>query len=312
MKTTLLLLTLTITPVFFPTLQAQPVPPGGGGSPCTNCPPSAIYTNSPGRTIVDLEVRYVGTLRLELFDRDKPASVKNFLQYIFSNDYTNSLIHRAATNSVFQGGSLRIIDFGGGSKAVVPVSEKPSVTNELMTGLFFSNGRGTIALAHYPGQTNNATCHWFINLADNTYLDAPDTNNAYVVFGRVISGLENLDKLNPSATNTTIKILNLGGYLTEAPVRPTATVSTVTYDDLLTVTYRIITLDMNLQLQSLLNNVRSVSWQSVSNKQHTLSYTSQLGSAWTNILTTNGNGATQTFPQTNSSSNGFYRLQYQP
>ncbi len=207
---------------------------------------------------------------------------------------------------------MRIIDFGGGSKAVVPVAEKAAVTNELMIGSFFSNRRGTIALAHYPGQTNNATCHWFINRADNAYLDAPTTNDAYVVFGRVISGLENLDKLNPSATNTSIKILNLGGYLTEAPVRPTATVSTVTYDDLLTVVYRIIALDMNLQLQTLSNDVRRLSWQSVSNKQHIASYTQAIGSAWTNLLTTNGNGAIQNFQHTNSSPAGFYRLQYQP
>jgi cyclophilin family peptidyl-prolyl cis-trans isomerase len=262
--------------------------------------------------LVDLEIRYVGTIHLELFDRDKPASVKNFLQYIFNNGYTNNLIHRAVTNSLFQGGSLQIIDFGGGSKAVVPVAEKAAVTNELMSGSFFSNVRGTIALAHYPGQTNNATCHWFINLADNTYLDAPDTNNAYVVFGRVISGLENLDKLNPGPTNTTIKILNLGGYLTDAPVRPTATLATVTYDDLLTVTYHVIALDMNLQYQSLSNNVRSISWQSVSNKQHILSSTSAIGSTWTNLLTTNGNGAIQTYRHTNNSANGFYRVQYQP
>lgn len=311
MKTKLLLLMLLLTLRLISTLQAQPSPPSGGG-PCTNCPPTTNILQRQSGTIVDLEVRYVGTLRLELFDRDKPASVKNFLQYIFSNDYTNNLIHRAATNSVFQGGSLQIIDFGGGSKAVVPVAEKTAVTNELMSGSFFSNVRGTIALAHYPGQTNNATCHWFINLADNAYLDAPNTNNAYVVFGRVISGLENLDKLNPGPTNTTIKILNLGGWLDEAPVRPTATLSTVTYDDLLTVTYRIIALDMNLQLQSLSNNVRSISWQSVSNKQHTLSSTSALGLIWTNLVTTNGNGATQTFRHTNNSSDGFYRVQYQP
>ena len=270
------------------------------------------YTNSPGRSIVELEVRYVGTLRIELFDRDKPASAKNFLRYVMENNYTNSLIHRSITNSIFQGGSLRIIDFGGGSKAVVPVEEKPAVTNELMTGGFFSNQRGTIALAHYAGQTNVSTCHWFINLTNNSYLDVANTNNSYVVFGRVISGLENLDKLNPGPTNTTIKILNLGGYLTDAPVKPTATVSTVSYDDLLTVNYRVITLDMDLKVQRSGSNISVVSWRSVSNKQHTVSYTQPIGAAWTNLLTTNGNGATQSFQHTNNSPSGFYRLQYQP
>lgn len=119
-------------------LQAQPSPPGGGGG-CTNCPPPPPNTNAPGRSIVELEIRYVGTLQVELFDRDKPASAKNFLRYVLDNNYTNSLIHRSITNSIFQGGSLRIIDFGGGNKAVVPVEEKPAVTNELMIGGFFSN-----------------------------------------------------------------------------------------------------------------------------------------------------------------------------
>ncbi len=89
MKTKLLLLTLAITARFTFTLHAQsdPPPPPPSCDTCTNYSESPI-TNSPGRSIIDLDVRYIGTLRLELFDRDKPASVKNFLQYIFSNDYT--------------------------------------------------------------------------------------------------------------------------------------------------------------------------------------------------------------------------------
>jgi cyclophilin family peptidyl-prolyl cis-trans isomerase len=209
---------------------------------------------SPGDSTIDLNIRYIGTLRLELFDQDKPASVHNFLTYVLSGAYSNNFIHYTSSNFVFQGGSLRIIDLDGGGQAVVPVTENAPVTNELGIGRFFSNVRGTIALAHYSGETNNATCHWFINLVDNPSLDAPDTNHAYVVFGRVISGLTNLDKLNPTATNTSIKILDLGGWLTECPVNPSATLSTVTYDDLLTVSYNLVTLNMELQVQRVATN----------------------------------------------------------
>lgn len=69
---------------------------------------------------MDLEIRHVGTLRLELFDRDKPASTANFLNYVLYGGYSNSIIHRAVSNSLFQGGSLRVIDFGGGFKAWHP------------------------------------------------------------------------------------------------------------------------------------------------------------------------------------------------
>jgi cyclophilin family peptidyl-prolyl cis-trans isomerase len=308
-----LLLVLAVGSVAFQ-LHAQITLPIND-NPCTNCPP---YTNtpiniSPDYSTIDLNIKYVGTIRLALFDRDKPASVKNFLNYVLSGAYSNNFIHFDATNFVCQGGSLRIVDFGGGSQAVVPVAENTSVTNELGVGRFFSNVRGTIALAHYPGQTNNATCHWFINLADNPAFDAPDTNHAYVVFGHVISGLTNLDRLDPTATNPTIKLLNLGGWLSQCPVNYSATLATATYSNLLTVTYNLVTLDMGLTAQSVATNAVLLSWQSISNKTHIVAFKPDLVStSWTNIWTTNGNGATQSFQHATNSPSGFYRVSYQP
>lgn len=282
----------------------------------TNCPP---YTNSPttlspDRSIIDLNIGYVGTLRLALYDRDKPATVSAFLNYVISGAYSNNIIHYDATNFVVQGGSLRIIDFGNGEKAVVPVAENAPVTNELGSGQLFSNVRGTIALVHYPGETNNATCHWFINLADNTSFDSPDTNHSYVVFGHVISGITNLDKLNPSATNTTIKLMNLGGWLNSCPVNYSATPSTVTYSNLLTVTYNLIAMDVGLKAQKLTNNAMLLSWQSVSNKQQTIYFKPEVGGSntWAAMWSTNGNGAIQSFQHSTNVLNGFYRLSFQP
>ena len=296
------------------TILAQVPPPGGGGG-CTNCPPvtNSPVALSPDDSTIDLNIQYVGTIRLALYDRDKPATVKNFLKYVLSGAYSNNFIHYDASNFVCQGGSLKVVSFGGGGQAVVPVAENAPITNELGAGTFFSNLRGTIAMVHYPGQPTNTTCHWFINLAENTAFDAPDTNHAYVVFGHVISGLTNLDRLNPTATNTTIKLMNLGGWLSSCPVNYSANPSTVTYSNLLTITYNLVTLDMGLNVQQVATNTILLSWQSITNKMHTVSFKPNLANPpWTALWTTNGNGSTETFRHVTNSVTGFYRVSYQP
>lgn len=241
------------------------------------------------------------------------GEVKNFLNYVLTGAYSNNFIHYDATNFVCQGGSLKVVSFGNGSQAVVPVAENAPITNELGVGTFFSNVRGTIAMVHYPGQPTNTTCDWFINLADNTAFDTSDTNHSYVVFGHVISGLTNLDRLNPTATNTTIKVLNLGGWLNSCPVNYSANPSTVTYSNLLTVTYSLVAMDMGLRTQQVATNAMLLTWQSVSNKPQTVSFTPQLtNSAWTTLWTTNGNGLTQSFRHVTNSATGFYRVSFQP
>lgn len=250
---------------------------------------------------------------MELFDRDKPKSAQNFLSYVLSGAYSNSILHRASTNFVVQGGSLQIITFTGGNKSVAPVAERTNVVvNERGVGTVFNNAKGTLALAHYPGLTNESSCHWFINLADNAQLDVIDTNNAYTVFGRVIGGLDLLDKLNPSAANTTTKVLNLGGWLDEAPVRSSATLSGITYDDLLTTTWRIVALDMALTVEQLTNDVRKLTWLSVSNKTHRVEFAPTVTNSWTLLWSTNGNGGTQAFLHSSNTVTGFYRVNYQP
>jgi cyclophilin family peptidyl-prolyl cis-trans isomerase len=292
--------------------QVPPPPPGGY---CTNCPPytNAPFVLSPDDSTIDLNIQYVGTMRLALYDRDKPATVKNFLNYVLSGAYSNNFIHYDATNFVCQGGSLKVISFGSSGQAVVPVAENVPITNELNTGSFFSNVRGTIAMAHYFGQPTNTTCDWFINLADNTNLDAPDTNHAYVVFGHVISGLTNLDRLNPTSTNTIIKLVNLGGWLSSCPVNYSANPATITYSNLLMVTYNLVTMDLGLKVQQVATNTVLLSWQSISNRIHTVSFKPDLTSpSWTTLWTTNGNGSTQTFQHVTNSVDGFYRVSFQP
>jgi len=294
-----------------PLARAQISPPSDGG---TNSSPSPPITGPPpGRTLVDLQILHIGTLRLELFDRDKPATVGNFLHYIFSGAYSNSFLHRSATNFVVQGGSLQLVSFGDGSQAIAPVEEFEAVTNELAVGQLFSNMRGTIALAHENGDTNVATSHWFINLADNTWLDAPDTNGAYVVFGRVISGLELLDQLDPGSPQSLVNILDLGGWLEELPVPAGVTAQNVAYTNLLTTQFQIVALDMHLQIAPQPEGTMQVSWQSQSNKWHTVEWTAALGTTWQTLWTTNGNGSVQSVIDTDNplAQMRFYRVKYQ-
>lgn len=291
---------------------AQISPPG---NPCTNCPPANPSTPAPPapeRSLIEFEIRHVGTVRVALFDQQKPASAKNFLNYVLSGAYSNNIVHRSVSNSLFQGGSLRIIEFSPISKAVVPVEESTAVTNELGLNSFFSNARGTLALAHYPGETNSATCHWFINLTNNAFLDVTGTNYSFSVIGRVVSGLENLDKLNPAHPSSVVKILNLGGWMDEAPVKPTATPATVTYDDLLTINYRVISLDVDLQLARGVNGTNRISWNSVSNKLHTLQYSNVVPPSWQALGTVTGTGVRLTYTNVTTISNRFYRVTYQP
>lgn len=307
MKTRIPLLAILLWLALTGNLIGQVNPPGGGsggggaGGPITN-----TYVGSK----IDLVIQHIGTLRIELFDQDKPVTTRNFINYIFNGGYSNSFIHRSLTNFVVQGGSLQLITFSGGSQAIAPVPEETAVTNELTVGRVLSNLRGTIALAHYDGETNNGTCHWFINLADNAWLDAADTNHAYTVFGRVVSGLELLDKMNPGTNANTVTMLDMGGYLTELPVRQGATAGSVTYNDLLTTTYRIVQLEMGVRISPQPDGSRNLAWQSVSNFVNTVEYATSILGPWQTLHTTNGNGATLTVNDAATGGQRFYRATY--
>jgi cyclophilin family peptidyl-prolyl cis-trans isomerase len=130
-------------------------------------------------------------LFVELFDqlapgrtRTTPKTVENFLSYVDDGSYTNTIIHRRATNpAVLQGGGFKVptadSDKPDGSPA--PVVTKPPIVNESGN----SNVQGTIAMAR-TDNPNSATSQWFINVTDNTFLDPSGDNPGYAVFGRVL------------------------------------------------------------------------------------------------------------------------------
>lgn len=128
-----------------------------------------------------------GSVSIELFEAEAPLTVKNFLDYVKSGFYAGTLFHRVIPGFMIQG--------GGFDAAFVQKPTRPPVRNEAANQL--KNLRGTLAMARTQ-VVDSATSQFFINLVDNDFLDfrAPTPQfYGYCVFGRVISGMEVVDKI---------------------------------------------------------------------------------------------------------------------
>lgn len=135
----------------------------------------------------------MGSICMEMFRDEAPATVQNFIDYLNRGDFDDTIVHRRSSGFVIQGGAFRS---EGDLLSVVP-SDSP-VTNEPCTadidiggGNFICSERGnevgTVAMARSSG-VNSATNQWFINLADNrgapAFLDTQ--NQGFTVFGKVL------------------------------------------------------------------------------------------------------------------------------
>jgi len=128
-----------------------------------------------------------GPITLEL-DREKaPVTVENFLKYVDSGFFNSLVFHRVIAGFMIQGGGF---DEQMKQKSE---GELDPIKNEAANGL--SNKRGTIAMAR-TNDPNSATCQFFINLVDNSRsLDANSRSAGYAVFGKVVDGMETVDKI---------------------------------------------------------------------------------------------------------------------
>jgi peptidyl-prolyl cis-trans isomerase A (cyclophilin A) len=147
----------------------------------------------------------LGDVTLEL-DREKaPKTVDNFVQYVRAGHYNGTVFHRVIDGFMIQ---------GGGYKA--DMSEKPTrppIPLESRNGL--SNLRGTVAMAR-TGVPDSATAQFFINVNDNTMLDQAQSRDGhgYAVFGRVVEGMDVVDKIKASA----VKPRGMHQHMPETPV----------------------------------------------------------------------------------------------
>lgn len=119
----------------------------------------------------------LGDFEVELYDEETPITTANFLEYVEASAYTDSIFHRLDNDFILQGGGYT---FNIENSQIEKITQNDSIKNEP----FFSNTRGTIAMAKLPGQPNSATSQWFINLEDsNDFLDSVD--GGFTVFGKV-------------------------------------------------------------------------------------------------------------------------------
>ena len=139
-----------------------------------------------------------GSIIIELFEKDTPGTVDNFLNYVNDGDYINSFFHRLDDDFVLQ---------GGGFKTTSPTFTNTSQFSEVPTDATIknepgiSNLRGTVAMAKLGGQPDSATSQFFVNLSDdNTFLDSA-ANNAFTVFGKIL-GMSTVDTIAALPINT--------------------------------------------------------------------------------------------------------------
>ncbi len=136
----------------------------------------------------------LGDICIELDMEKAPVSSKNFLQYCKEGFYEHTIFHRVIKGFMIQGGGF-----------TAKMKEKPTrdpIVNEANRGL--SNVLGTIAMARTDAP-HSATGQFFINVADNTFLDHTATTNngwGYAVFGKVIAGIEVVKEIEKAKTAT--------------------------------------------------------------------------------------------------------------
>ncbi len=128
-----------------------------------------------------------GKITLELTPEKTPKTVENFLRYVEEGYFEDTLFHRVIPGFMIQG--------GGFTEGLVDKDAYEPIENEAATGL--TNRRGTIAMAR-TSDPHSASSQFFINLADNLFLDYKAANAqgyGYCVFGSVKDGMDVVDKI---------------------------------------------------------------------------------------------------------------------
>lgn len=150
----------------------------------------------------------LGDIVLELDGEKAPISTKNFVDYVDAGFYNGTIFHRVMSNFMIQGGGY-----------LPDLTEKqdglrPPIKNEWQNGL--KNVRGTIAMARTQ-VADSATAQFFINVVDNGALDQPRDGAAYAVFGKVVGGMDTVDKIRNTPVHSDPK-LPMGPVVPTEPV----------------------------------------------------------------------------------------------
>jgi peptidyl-prolyl cis-trans isomerase A (cyclophilin A) len=125
-----------------------------------------------------------GSFTIELFPKEAPVTVENFLQYVDDGFFDGTTFHRIVPGFVIQGGGLTP-DFQN-------KQTRAPIANEAKNGL--KNKRGSLSMAR-TSDVNSATSQFFVNLSDNEFLDHGPRDFGYAVFARVTEGMDVVDKI---------------------------------------------------------------------------------------------------------------------
>jgi peptidyl-prolyl cis-trans isomerase A (cyclophilin A) len=171
---------------------------------------ATAMTNPPPPASSDTVVfsTTMGTITVVVFPKEAPISSSNFLAYVDSGFYNGLIFHRVIPGFMVQGGGF-----------VKNMTKRnplfPPIKIESENGL--KNERGTLAMARTM-DPNSATSQFFINLVDNAQLDMNSRNPGYAVFGKVVGGLDVVDKIAQAKTG-------IVGQYQDVPVQPIIIIS---------------------------------------------------------------------------------------
>lgn len=131
-----------------------------------------------------------GEIVLELYPTKAPKTVANFLEYVRNKGYDGTIFHRVMNGFMIQGGGFDPDMQERPRGAPIPLETHPELKND----------RGVIAMAR-TSNPNSATAQFFINVVDNARLNAPNPDGyGYAAFGKVVSGMEVVDKIKTVPT----------------------------------------------------------------------------------------------------------------
>ncbi len=265
-------------------LPAVSVDPAASGSKAVDL--SSAFTD-PASTTVELTTSN-GPVDIGLFDAAAPKTVANFLKYVSSGRYNNTIIHRAIPGFIVQG--------GGYTPTGTHIATFGNVPNEFSATR--SNLRGTIAMAKLGGDPNSATSEWFFNLADNS-ANLDNQNGGFTVFGHVVNNtLSNVDaiaalpKADGSSLNSAFAPEN--GTTPILPVQSPVPPATLAASNLVTISAAAVVPDARSFTYTATSSDPSIATATVSGSSLAIGYGTTLGSANITVVATDSNGATAT------------------
>ncbi len=145
----------------------------------------------------------MGSFVVEVYPDKAPKTVENFLLYVKTKQYDGTIFHRVIPNFMVQG--------GGYTDKYNEKIARPPIPLEALNGL--KHEAGTIAMAR-TNEPNSARAQFFVNVKENPFLNAKGSSDGYTVFGRVVSGMETINKIKDVATGSG------GPFPTDVPKTP--------------------------------------------------------------------------------------------